>query len=314
MGRLWRGMGGMGHPEPLSAHRPRRQHGLGFSRITRHEMSAISPWVRKGSHNQNGRLDHCPRRQVTVFQFVHCSPLFAIVRYCSTLFTKKIVLYQCPRANRTAAHAEPRSLLRWARSRGKVRLSRGMCGGGGEWGQASLYFSRRGKAECTRGPSGRVTSFFSRVGALDSTLSTASKRNEVLAVVWRASAVMWVESGGGAPAVGRGSSSCWRLSPLASASVSPLATFPLPRSSNRTCGFPASGFPMGSCLLPHVAWSGFPEPLPTLLDVCQWSCPASVPSCPHRKAPSLARHYPASPVLRASPPPCRPDLSLAAVR
>ena len=90
-----------------------------------------------------------------------------------------------------------------------------------------------------------------------------------------------------------------------------LATFPLPRSSNRTCGFPASGFPMGSCFPPHVAWSGFPEPLPTLLDLCQWSCPASVPSCPHRKAPSLRRHYPASPVLRASPPPCRPNLSLA---
>ena len=27
MGRLWRGMGGMGRPEPLSAHRPRRQQG-----------------------------------------------------------------------------------------------------------------------------------------------------------------------------------------------------------------------------------------------------------------------------------------------
>ena len=146
---------------------------------------------------------------------------------------------------------------------------------------------------------------------MNGTLSTASKRNEVMAVVSCASTVGWVESGGGAPAVGRGSSCCWRLSPLASASVSPLATFPLPRSSNRTCGFPASGFPMGSCFPPHVAWSGFPEPLPTLLDVCQWSCPASVPSCPHRKAPSLRQHYPASPVLRASPPPCRPNLSLA---
>ena len=28
MGRLWRGMGGMGRPEPLSAHRPHQQQGL----------------------------------------------------------------------------------------------------------------------------------------------------------------------------------------------------------------------------------------------------------------------------------------------
>ena len=40
MGRLWRGMGGMGRPEPLSAHRPHRQQDLsGFheTRDTRHE-------------------------------------------------------------------------------------------------------------------------------------------------------------------------------------------------------------------------------------------------------------------------------------
>ena len=30
MGRLWRGMGGMGRPEPLSAHRPRRQQTRAF--------------------------------------------------------------------------------------------------------------------------------------------------------------------------------------------------------------------------------------------------------------------------------------------
>ena len=38
MGRLWRGMGGMGRPEPLSVHRPHQQQGLSrFSRNTRHE-------------------------------------------------------------------------------------------------------------------------------------------------------------------------------------------------------------------------------------------------------------------------------------
>ncbi len=38
---------------------------------------------------------------------------------------------------------------------------------------------------------------------------------------------------------------------------------------------------------------------------------------PHRsrtRAPSLRRHYPASPVLHAHPPPCRPGLPLAGVR
>ena len=37
MGRLWRGMGGMVRPEPLSEHHPHQQQGFGVSRITRHE-------------------------------------------------------------------------------------------------------------------------------------------------------------------------------------------------------------------------------------------------------------------------------------
>ena len=36
--------------------------------------------------------------------------------------------------------------------------------------------------------------------------------------------------------------------------------------------------------------------------------------CSRTKAPSLCRHYPASSVLRASPPPCRPDPALAGCR
>ena len=36
--------------------------------------------------------------------------------------------------------------------------------------------------------------------------------------------------------------------------------------------------------------------------------------CSRTKAPSLRRHYPASSVLQASPPPCRPDLALAGCR
>ena len=67
------------------------------------------------------------------------------------------------------------------------------------------------------------------------------------------SATPWVESRGGAPALDRGSRCCRRLSPLAGASISFLAAFPHPRSSNRTCCFPASGFQSGSCLRPRKA-------------------------------------------------------------
>ena len=83
MGRLWRGMGGMGRPEPLSAHRPRRQHGLGGFHESRDTKRGFFSVGAQGPHNQNRRLDHCPRRQVTVFQF-------AIVHHCSPLFTKKL--------------------------------------------------------------------------------------------------------------------------------------------------------------------------------------------------------------------------------
>ena len=56
---------------------------------------------------------------------------------------------------------------------------------------ASLHFSPRGEAKCVRGASGRGASRLARAGVLDRTLSTASKRNEVLAVVSCASTVGW---------------------------------------------------------------------------------------------------------------------------
>ena len=55
----------------------------------------------------------------------------------------------------------------------------------------SLLFSPRGEAKCTRGPLGLGASRLARAGVLTSTLSTASKRNEVLAVVSCASTVGW---------------------------------------------------------------------------------------------------------------------------
>ena len=66
--------------------------------------------------------------------------------------------------------------------------------------------------------------------------------------------------------------------------------------------------------LSHAARSGVSQLALTLLDLCQWPCPASVPCRSQLKAPSLHGHYPASTVLPASPPPCRPSLTLTSCR
>ena len=50
------------------------------------------------------------------------------------------------------------------------------------------------------------------------------------------------------------------------------------------------------------------------LDPCQWTCLASFPNCSRTRAPFLRRHYPASSVVRAHPPPHRPSLTLAGCR
>ena len=55
----------------------------------------------------------------------------------------------------------------------------------------TCLFSPRGEAKCVRGPSGRGASRWARSGVLDSTSSTASKRNEVMAVLSGAPAVRW---------------------------------------------------------------------------------------------------------------------------
>ena len=76
-----------------------------------------------------------------------------------------------------------------------------------------------------------------------------------------------VESGAGAPALGSGGSSVAFAPGL---SPAPMAAFPVPRSSNRTCEFPAYGFRTRSCLrarkthcLPRQVHEAviFPQPL-----------------------------------------------------
>ena len=81
-------------------------------------------------------------------------------------------------------------------------------------------------------------------------------------IIYRATRV---ESRGGAPALDRGSRCCRRLSPLAGASISFVAAFPHPRSSNRTCCFPASGFQSGSCLRPRKASCPRPQASETVV-------------------------------------------------
>ena len=63
-----------------------------FSRITRHGFFCRG--CATGGATGNPHPDHCPRRQVTGFQFT-------IVHYCSPLFSKKYCLRQCPRAARS---------------------------------------------------------------------------------------------------------------------------------------------------------------------------------------------------------------------
>ena len=83
-----------------------------FSRITRHEsrITAFSEYglygrsvlrgCARGGVTRNRRPDHCPHRQVTVFQFTivhHCSLLFAIVRHCSPKILSCASLHFSPR-------------------------------------------------------------------------------------------------------------------------------------------------------------------------------------------------------------------------
>ena len=106
--------------------------------------------------------------------------LFTIVRHCSGTPPPQI---KCPRALRQPGH----------RLHGCIASPSKRPG---------LHFSPRGEAKCVRGPSGRGASRLARAGVLVSTSSTASKRNEVMAVVSRASDVRWGErqaSGSHAP-------------------------------------------------------------------------------------------------------------------
>ena len=175
MGRLWRGMGGH-HP-------PHRQNGL-------YRRRTAVPAARS-------RLP--------------CSRLFAIVRHCSPLFTINL---NGGGPEQVSAHRQPfsvglpsravspqlpplsRLLGLWLPRMGPMPGKRNAlgCANRGTFSAAltaGLLFSPPGEAKCVRGPSGRGEHRLARAGVLDSTSSTASKRNEVMAVVSCASTVGW---------------------------------------------------------------------------------------------------------------------------
>ena len=152
--------------------------------------------------------------------------------------------------------------------------------------------------------------------------------------------------------------------PLAFAVVlspAPIGPFPPPALRTGTCGFPASGSPVGSRISHTEPRVGGVLAIPVAcVPPAPRSCTASPARCPsptrrqavsqpgpfayacdaselsalsrgvrrqgHSRGPSLLRHpstpeapfldgnYPASSVLRASPPPCRPGLPLAGFR
>ena len=121
------------HGDSLARGASQREfRGFHETRITKHEsrllcFSRITAFFRpgraKGGATGNRRPDRCPRRQAAVFQFTivhHCSPLFTIVRHCSPLFSKKL---SC-----ASVFAPPSRCFPCARSRGMVRLWRGMGG------------------------------------------------------------------------------------------------------------------------------------------------------------------------------------------
>ena len=90
----------------------------------------------------------------------------------------------------------------------------------------------------------------------------------------------------------------------------------LPRESPRATPCRSANETSGRVLpwLSHVIRSGVSEPSLTLSGSRQWS---RLPSFPHRsrtRAPSLHRRYPASAVIQAPPPPCRPGLPLTGFR
>ena len=181
MGRLWRGMSGMGRPEPLSAHRPHQQQGLsGFheSRNTSHET-----WPLCFSRNTSHGLY---RRPVAAFLRVVAQRLRrygAAVARVGRLWRWRGMggrgaawAAYCPRASVPAPVSlsrSPSGQLPLPRTPSEPMLKKENVLHGAISGafyiasKPNLHFSPRGEAKCVRGPSGRGASRLARAGVLE---------------------------------------------------------------------------------------------------------------------------------------------------
>ena len=194
MGRLWRGMGGMGRPEPLSAHRPHRQQRLsGFheTRDTRPgycQARGVSQRECRGFHETRDTNHGLFSNHGFLSASMPCSLLPTIARHCPALLGKKY----CP-----ASVSTPSAVLE--RPCGEITPPSGRLGLRRRQNEAmlrkenvldsanreafhialtnttnslhpdalssSLHFSPRGETKCVRGPSGRGASRAEEKGA-----------------------------------------------------------------------------------------------------------------------------------------------------
>ncbi len=185
MGRLWRGMGGMGgmeRPEPLAAHHPHQQQGLSGFHETRpfcfpvHDCSPLFTIVRHCSaknivpepvsaprrarcggcrplRRQRGRWVFHETRNTAFMLFTRHETrdtnhgLYAFLPTISHDFPAFPAILRPPLPPRETV-SEPRQ-----------PFSVGFT--------TSLHFSPRGEAKCVRGPSGRGASRLARAGVLE---------------------------------------------------------------------------------------------------------------------------------------------------
>ncbi len=119
-----------------------------------------------------------------------------------------------------------------------------------------------------------------------------------------------VESGAGAPALGSGGMSVAFAPGPQSGSPGRVSSPPLIKPDVRISRIRLSD----GIMPPHVAQSGVSEHCVALIGSRQWPCPAPFLCRSRSQAPFLGRRYPASSVVRACPPPCRPGLVLADFR
>ena len=156
MGRLWRGMGGMGRPEPLSAHRPHQQQGLSGFHETR---DTGLPGAPRGVPSGPARIPRFHESRPLCFSrvtaFIAARSLFFCALWrngCAAMAWLWSGCGACGAAMAMARHGRP-----WCGMggilpprqcpRSRQPFSVGLT--------TVLHVSPRGEVKCVRGPSGR---------------------------------------------------------------------------------------------------------------------------------------------------------------